>query len=72
MVSCKKDESSEKSNVSTEPTTETATMEVIIPLEMPDIDISIPAGYQETSTENNSVVYIKDDASIILNSDKFT
>jgi hypothetical protein len=45
---------------------------VMIPLEMPDIDISIPEDYEETSTENNSTVYVRNDASIIVNSDEFT
>lgn len=53
-------------------TDESSIMEIIIPLEMPDIDISIPEDYEETSTENNSTVYIKNDASIIVNSDVFT
>lgn len=53
-------------------TDESSMIEVIIPLEMPDIDISIPKDYAETSTENNSTVYIKNDASIIVNSDVFT
>lgn len=43
-----------------------------MPLEMPDIDISIPEGYEETSTDSNEKVYIKNDASIIVNSDVFT
>lgn len=60
----KKGESSE--------TVESSIVEVKIPLEMPDIDISIPEDYEETSTENNSTVYIKNDASIIVNSDVFT
>ncbi len=46
--------------------------EVMIPLEMPDIQISIPEDYQETSTDRNEKVYIKNDASIIVNSDSFT
>ena len=46
--------------------------EVMIPLEMPDIQITIPEEYQETSTDRNEKVYIKNDASIIVNSDTFT
>lgn len=51
---------------------ESSIPEIMIPLEMPDIDISIPEDYEETSTESNSTVYIKNDASIIVNSDVFT
>lgn len=51
---------------------ESGTPEIMIPLKMPDIDIFIPGDYEETSTESNSTVYIKDDASIIVNSDAFT
>lgn len=47
-------------------------IEIMIPLEMPDMNISIPEDYAETSTDSNNTVYIKDDASIIVNSDVFT
>lgn len=47
-------------------------IEVMVPLEMPDINISIPEDFEETSTESNETVYVRDDASIIVNSDVFT
>lgn len=50
---------------------ESSIMEVMVPLQMPDIDISIPDDYEKTSTDSNNVVYIKNDASIIVNSDNF-
>lgn len=53
-------------------TEESSRHEVMIPLEMPDINISIPDSYEETSTESNDTVYIKNDASVIVNSDVFT
>lgn len=51
---------------------ESSIIEVMIPLEMPDINISVPEDYEETSTDSNDTVYIKNDASIIVNSDVFT
>lgn len=61
-----------ENNTESSTSIESSIPEIMIPLEMPDIDISIPDGYEKTSTENNSTVYIKDDASIIVNSDVFT
>lgn len=46
--------------------------EIMIPLKMPDVDISIPSSYEESSTDSNQTVYVKDDASVIINSDKFS
>lgn len=51
---------------------DSSVIEIMIPLEMPDINISIPEDYEETSTDSNDTVYVKDDASIIVNSDIFT
>ena len=61
-----------ESNAEPSASAESSIPEIMIPLEMPDIDISIPEDYEKTSTENNSTVYIKEDASIIVNSDVFT
>lgn len=51
---------------------ESSILEVMIPLEMPDIEIEIPDSYEMTSTQNNNTVYVKEDASVIVNSDDFT
>ena len=53
-------------------TEESSIPEVMIPLEMPDIDIEIPEDYEMTSTQSNNTVYVKKDASVIVNSDVFT
>ena len=41
---------------------ESSILEVMIPLEMPDIEIEIPDSYEITSTQNNNTVYVKEDA----------
>lgn len=66
LAGCKDKESS-----SSEPA-ESSMLEVMIPLEMPDIEITIPESYEMTSTQSNNTVYIKEDASVIINSDVFT
>lgn len=66
LFSCSKDEKSKNAE------NESSILEVMIPLEKPDVNIDIPKDYSETSTESNSTVYIKEDASIIINGDEFT
>lgn len=56
-------------NKESDNTQDSIALEVMFPLDMPDIDITIPDSYQVTSTESNSTVYVKDDASIIVNED---
>lgn len=41
-------------------------------LQMPDVEIDIPDSYEKSSTENNEIVYLKDDISVIVNEDVFT
>lgn len=47
-------------------------LEVMKPLEMPDVNITIPDSYEKSSTDSNKTVFLKDDASIIVNEDVFT
>lgn len=49
-----------------------AVFEISTLLKMPDINISIPNDFEETSTDSNEKVFIRNDASIIINSDAFT
>ena len=49
---------------------ESSLPEVMKKLKAPDITIEIPGSYETTSTDSNKTVYVKDDASIIVNSDK--
>lgn len=51
---------------------ESSVTEVMIPLRMPDINFTVPEGFVSDSSEYNSQFYVRDDASIIINSDKFT
>ncbi len=46
-------------------------LEVMKPLEMPDVDITIPETYEKSSTASNDTVFIRDDASVIVNEDVF-
>lgn len=45
--------------------------EVVMPLQMPDVNIAIPEKYEKKSTDSNDTVFVYNDASIIVNSDKF-
>ncbi len=51
---------------------ESSMLEVMKPLEMPDVDITIPEGYEKSSTQSNDTVFIKNDASVIVNEDVYT
>lgn len=51
---------------------ESSMPEIMKKLEMPDVDISVPADYESSSTDSNETVFVKNDASIIINSDEFT
>lgn len=63
---------SDKKSSSSSNEAESSISEIMIPLQMPDINVSVPETYEKTSTESNSTVYIKDNASIIVNEDSYT
>ncbi len=59
-----------KSHCNTSKTPDSSMDEIIVPLKMPDININIPDKFKKSSTEINETVFICNDASVIINSDK--
>lgn len=66
------DNKSENASQNSADSTQPSTVEVLIPLYEPDVQYSVPYGFERTSTQSNQTAYLKDDASVIINEDFLT